>query len=71
MPSCAVFPLCDAVGDLHGDLEKAVESLKLAGCISVGADGDVVWTGDDTVVVQLGDVLDRGNVEIGMWLVRA
>ncbi len=27
--------------------------------------GQVRWAGGDTVVVQLGDVLDRGDSEIG------
>ncbi|KXZ56724.1 hypothetical protein GPECTOR_1g652 [Gonium pectorale] len=55
-----------AIGDLHGDLDKAVESLKLGGVLSVGEEGEVSWVGGDTVVVQLGDVLDRGDVEIGI-----
>ncbi len=53
------------VGDLHGDLDKAVEALKIGRVISVSDEGEVAWVGDDTVVVQLGDVLDRGDVEIG------
>ncbi len=53
------------VGDLHGDLDKAVEALKLAQVITVSEEGEVAWVGGDTVVVQLGDVLDRGDVEIG------
>lgn len=55
-----------AVGDLHGDLDKAVEALKLAQVITVSDEGEVAWVGGDTVVVQLGDVLDRGDVEIGI-----
>ncbi|GFR41016.1 hypothetical protein Agub_g1448 [Astrephomene gubernaculifera] len=55
-----------AIGDLHGDLEKAVEALMLSNVISVSEEGTVSWVGGDTVVVQLGDVLDRGDVEIGI-----
>lgn len=56
-----------AVGDLHGDLDKSVEALKLARVISVSEEGEVAWVGGDAVVVQLGDVLDRGDVEIGEY----
>ncbi|GIL72967.1 hypothetical protein Vretimale_4613 [Volvox reticuliferus] len=55
-----------AIGDLHGDLDKAVEALKLGRVISVTDEGEVAWVGGDTIVVQLGDVLDRGDVEIGI-----
>jgi hypothetical protein len=54
-----------AVGDLHGDWQKAIASLVLAGVVRVTEDGQIVWVGGDTVVVQLGDVLDRGDHEIG------
>ncbi len=42
-----------------------MESLRLGNVISVSEDGEVAWIGADTVVVQLGDVLDRGDTEIG------
>lgn len=64
-PGCRPFNPVHAVGDLHGDLDKAVEALKLGRVISVSDEGEVSWVGGDTVVVQLGDVLDRGDVEIG------
>ena len=48
-----------AVGDLHGDFGAAQRVLKLAGLI----DGSDEWSGDDTVLVQTGDVLDRGDGE--------
>ena len=55
---------CGAVGDIHGDLRKAISSLEAARVLQeVG--GQVRWAGGDTVVVQLGDVLDRGDSEIG------
>ena len=52
------------VGDLHGDWAKAVGSLRAANVIRI-VDDDIIWSGGDTVVVQLGDVLDRGDHEIG------
>lgn len=48
-----------AIGDLHGDLEAARAGLRMAGAID---DGDR-WIGGDLVVVQTGDVLDRGGDE--------
>jgi hypothetical protein len=58
-----------AVGDLHGDLIKTKKALQIAR-IAEERNGKVVWTGEDTVVVQLGDVLDRGDTEIGEPAVR-
>lgn len=49
-----------AIGDLHGDLEKTRQSLRLAGLVD---DADR-WTGGSTTVVQIGDVLDRGGEEL-------
>jgi hypothetical protein len=46
-------------------MDKTLSSLKLARVIEEDADGQIRWAGGDTTVVQLGDVLDRGNVEIG------
>ena len=45
--------------DVHGDLNATRAVLKLAGLIDEN-DG---WTGGDTVVVQTGDQLDRGDDE--------
>jgi len=44
-----------AVGDLHGDWKVTIESLKIAGVINETNE----WIGDDTVVVQIGDQIDR------------
>jgi hypothetical protein len=55
-----------AIGDLHGDMQKTKKVLQLARVAAEKADGKLVWTGGDTVVVQLGDVLDRGDCEIGI-----
>jgi hypothetical protein len=48
-----------AIGDLHGDLAATRRALRLAGAVD---DADA-WIGGDLVVVQLGDVLDRGDDE--------
>ncbi|MBT8427928.1 MAG: hypothetical protein KJO02_07850, partial [Erythrobacter sp.] len=45
-----------AIGDLHGDYEAYHDIALTAGMID--EDGD--WAGGDTVLVQLGDVTDRG-----------
>lgn len=72
-----------AIGDLHGDLDKAKASFRLGGLIN----DKEQWTGGDTVVVQVGlqccneqcttnqqvgDLLDRGDqeVELMYWLER-
>src|SRR5579862_1530055 len=48
-----------AIGDLHGDLGGARSALRAAGAI----DEADRWIGGDLEVVQLGDVLDRGDDE--------
>jgi hypothetical protein len=48
-----------ALGDVHGDLAATRAALRLGGIID---DGDK-WIGGDTVLVQTGDVLDRGSDE--------
>ncbi|MDX2091460.1 MAG: metallophosphoesterase [Kofleriaceae bacterium] len=48
-----------AIGDLHGDLAAARAALRTAGAI----DTNDTWIGGDLVVVQTGDILDRGDDE--------
>jgi hypothetical protein len=48
-----------AIGDLHGDLDATRAAFRLAGAI----DSLDLWIGGDLVVVQTGDVLDRGDDE--------
>lgn len=48
-----------AIGDVHGDLEATRRALRLAGAI----DDQDRWIGGALVVVQTGDVLDRGDDE--------
>ncbi|CAA0834079.1 Uncharacterized protein SHERM_29335 [Striga hermonthica] len=49
-----------AVGDLHGDLPKAKQALRLAALIGP----DDRWSGGAATVVQVGDIFDRGGDEI-------
>jgi len=55
-----------AVGDLHGDLQAARRAFRAA---KVTDESDR-WIGGDSVVVQTGDVLDRGDEERALleWL---
>jgi len=57
-----------AVGDLHGDLPKTIHSLELAGVVTRDEQGWPKWCGGNATVVQLGDVLDRGDCEIGILM---
>ncbi|KAL7613707.1 shewanella-like protein phosphatase 2 [Lactuca sativa] len=49
-----------AIGDLHGDLHKSKQALRLASLI----DSEDQWSGGNTTLVQVGDVLDRGGHEL-------
>jgi Calcineurin-like phosphoesterase len=46
-----------AIGDVHGDFGSFQTILKAAGLI----DGNGNWSGENTIFVQLGDMLDRGS----------
>lgn len=46
-----------AIGDLHGDLEAVQKAFRLAGAV----DANDTWIGGALVVVQTGDVVDRGD----------
>lgn len=46
-----------AVADLHGDLERSLEVLRLAGLVDQAGH----WCGGQAVLVQTGDLLDRGD----------
>lgn len=54
-----VAPRIVAMGDWHGDLNAARHALRIAGAI----DSLDHWCGGDLVVVQTGDILDRGDEE--------
>jgi len=55
-----------AVGDVHGDLAQTLRVLKIAGLIEEYVGGAVEWVGGDATLVQMGDVLDRGDFEIAL-----
>ena len=52
-----------AIGDLHGDLPATKDALRAAGAI----DETGAWTGGELVVVQTGDILDRGDDEVEIY----
>ena len=51
-----------AIGDVHGDLKTLTSILRKAELI----DENMQWTGGTTVLVQLGDILDRGTNDRGV-----
>ena len=57
--ACAGPQRVVAFGDVHGDLDATRRALRLAGAI----DEQDRWVGEDLVVVQTGDQLDRGDDE--------
>jgi len=52
-----------ALGDVHGDLLQTLRALKLGGLID---ESGSKWTGGNTVLVQVGDILDRGDHELAI-----
>mmetsp|Transcript_34959 Transcript_34959/g.110439 ORF Transcript_34959/g.110439 Transcript_34959/m.110439 type:complete len:418 (-) Transcript_34959:218-1471(-) len=55
-----------AVGDLHGDLYQTRRALAAAGVLGEDSEGRPIWIGGKSVLVQMGDVLDRGDNEIAI-----
>ncbi|TNG00465.1 MAG: metallophosphatase [Gammaproteobacteria bacterium] len=51
-----------AIGDLHGDLDNAQSILKLVGLI----DDKGQWAGGDAILIQTGDMVDRGAESKGV-----
>ncbi|KAH9267796.1 hypothetical protein BASA83_009735 [Batrachochytrium salamandrivorans] len=57
-----------AIGDLHGDFKMSVKTLQMANIIDVNFN----WIAGNTIVVQTGDVVDRGADTIKLYaLLRA
>ncbi|GJP31746.1 hypothetical protein CLOM_g14815 [Closterium sp. NIES-68] len=57
-----------AIGDVHGDWQQTLAALRIAGVLNDkdGVSDEDLWTGGSTVLVQVGDVLDRGDDEIAI-----
>ncbi|KAI0783648.1 Metallo-dependent phosphatase [Abortiporus biennis] len=53
-----------AVGDLHGDMPNAQTVLEMAGVV----DGNGNWAGEVDYFVQTGDIIDRGDDTIKLYL---
>ena len=53
------------MGDVHGDLDAFEASLVVAGLVT---DKGGSWRGGKAVLVQIGDVLDRGVGEVEILL---
>lgn len=61
------------LGDVHGDLMATIESLKIAGLVSIDCNplksdnyrlvNNVNWIGGDSFLVQIGDQIDRTRPE--------
>lgn len=53
-----------AIGDIHGDIEKAKRAFRLANLVD---ESGSKWIGGSTVAVQVGDILDRGDNEVQLF----
>ena len=51
-----------AIGDVHGDFKQTMRALELGKVM----DAEGRWIGGDTVLVQVGDILDRGDNELAI-----
>lgn len=62
-----------AIGDIHGDFEQLLHALSIGGLVAEEKLDDeeegraFVWVGGNTILVQVGDVLDRGPHELQCW----
>lgn len=49
-----------AIGDLHGDIKQAKAGLRLLGLL----DENLNWVGKNALLIQIGDVVDRGGASL-------
>lgn len=54
-----------AIGDLHGSLEALIEIVRYAGLLETQWESG--WAGGNTIVVQTGDVIDRGPSSLEVY----
>jgi len=47
------------MGDIHGDYNLLITMLKIAKLIDINQNGNILWSGGATFVVQVGDQIDR------------
>ena len=52
------------IGDLHGDWDATIGTLRNAGVLRENKHGKFVWTGGNTFVIQVGDQVDRKSRDI-------
>ena len=52
-----------AIGDIHGTVRALRSALRIAGLLHPSRDE---WVGGDAVLVQTGDLLDRGDTEVAV-----
>eukprot|EP01084_Bolivina_argentea_P129507 228718_1 len=52
-----------AIGDLHGDLSQTLKLLQLTGIV----DENGTWIAKDTILVQTGDIVDRGHQSLEIY----
>lgn len=52
------------IGDVHGDFQALETFLSIAGVYCKDSQQNQEWTGGNTILVQCGDVLDRGTEEL-------
>jgi len=61
-PSCDPHSRMVALGDLHGDLDNALETLRRLRVVDTNGN----WSGGRTILIQTGDLLDRGPNSVGL-----
>ncbi|CAM9164780.1 unnamed protein product [Scytosiphon promiscuus] len=62
-PYATVVPAAErlvVIGDVHGDMDAFRSCLQMADLV----DADDQWAGGETVVVQVGDIFDRGDDDL-------
>eukprot|EP00586_Coscinodiscus_wailesii_P003678 CAMPEP_0172488274 /NCGR_PEP_ID=MMETSP1066-20121228/17727_1 /TAXON_ID=671091 /ORGANISM="Coscinodiscus wailesii, Strain CCMP2513" /LENGTH=475 /DNA_ID=CAMNT_0013255395 /DNA_START=138 /DNA_END=1565 /DNA_ORIENTATION=- len=53
------------IGDVHGDLPALCSFLTTAGLLDPNSTvSSPIWSGKDTICIQVGDILDRGDEEL-------